>query len=364
MIPRLEEENDPSAGLFFRRRRALFYPKADSPGARLAVSCADMGQVPFFADDICRHHFGEPMLSTAELPEPGTYHRLFRITLSSGREVIARFSICPEDGPDHALLLDRWAEHTLRKEGLPCLSVYAVDLSRRLCPWDYELLEPARGVSLKHLDNNDDLLRPHLVRLGALLNRIHRITVPGYGLLAARAEGSAAQGSCDRWTDYLSNHLDRHLAVCRSIGAISAAETAMIHRLFDERLPELPTFSGMLLHGDVGNHNVFVADGAQPLLLDWEDALSGDPAYEVAFWATFHPERRYLAFFEGYFADAPASEEFMDRFWLYFLRIALAKTVVRHLLGLTDVPGRPAASQRIQRGLERCLRPLRSVACA
>jgi hypothetical protein len=37
---------------------------------------------------------------------------------------------------------------------------------------------------------------------------------------------------------------------------------------------------------------------------------------------------------------------------LYFLRVALAKTVVRHNLGLRDRPGRPPASLRIQRGLQ------------
>ncbi len=362
MIPRLEEENDPSAGPFFRRRRALFYPKADSPRARLAAPCAGMDQVASFAAAICEHYFGEPLRGIIALPEPGTYHRLFRITLTSGRDVMARFSLHPDDGPDHALWLDRWAEHALRRAGLPCLSIYAVDLARRLCPWDYELLEPARGVSLKRFDHDDDLLRPHLVQLGVLLARIHQVAVPGFGLLGVRNEGSDARGSCDRWTDFLSNHLERHITVCRSIGAISAAEASMIDRLFDERLPELPRCAGMLLHGDVGSHNVFVADGAEPLLLDWEDALAGDPAFEVASWATFHPERRHAAFFEGYFAGARPTEEFMDRFWIYYLRVSLAKTVVRHVLGITDVPGRPPASQRIQRGLERCLRPLRRVA--
>jgi len=43
----------------------------------------------------------------------------------------------------------------------------------------------------------------------------------------------------------------------------------------------------------------------------------------------------------------------MERFWTYFLRVALAKTVVRHNLGLRDRPGRPPASRRIQLALDR-----------
>ena len=86
-------------------------------------------------------------------------------------------------------------------------------------------------------------------------------------------------------------------------------------------------------------------------LIDWEDAVAGDPLFEVAFWATFHPERRWDAFFAGYRKDPLETPEDRLRFWLYFLRIALMKTVLRHRLGCTDPPGRTPASQRIQRAL-------------
>ena len=107
-----------------------------------------------------------------------------------------------------------------------------------------------------------------------------------------------------------------------------------------------------LCHGDLGNHNVFVRDGHVSALIDWEDCLAGDPVYDVAFWATFHPPRRYDALIAGYRAAGTVPEDFFRRFWLYYLRVALAKTVVRARFGLVDLPGHMPASLRIRLGLQ------------
>jgi Ser/Thr protein kinase RdoA (MazF antagonist) len=88
-------------------------------------------------------------------------------------------------------------------------------------------------------------------------------------------------------------------------------------------------------------------------LIDWEDCLAGDPVFDIAFWATFHPERRHDVFLEGYRGVRDLPDDFELRFWLYFLRTALSKTVLRHRFGLQDKPGRPPASLRIHRGLEK-----------
>src|SRR5207253_1741030 len=78
-----------------------------------------------------------------------------------------------------------------------------------------------------------------------------------------------------------------------------------------------------------------------------------DPVFDVAFWATFHPDRRHGAFLDGYRSVRDLPADFERRFRLYYPRVALSKTVLRHRLGLADRPGRPPASLRIQRALER-----------
>jgi hypothetical protein len=250
------------------------------------------------------------------------------------------------------MLLDQWANRTLKSAGLQALTVHAVDLTRTHCPWDCTLLAPAQGVCLRHLDEDEETLLPLLRSLGAFLAAVHQIRAAGYGLLAPTENGSAALGTVPSWPEYLRTRLDAHLRVCRQIHAISRAEENLICRLFDDSGPTLECASPVLLHGDPGNHNAFAHGGAICCLIDWEDALAGDPIYEVALWATFHPQRRHRGFFEGYFANRAPAADFPQRFWLYFLRVALAKTVVRHNFGLQDRPGRAPAALRIQLALD------------
>jgi Ser/Thr protein kinase RdoA (MazF antagonist) len=161
------------------------------------------------------------------------------------------------------------------------------------------------------------------------------------------------QGSLGTWPEYIVLRLPEHLDVCSRIGAANHQETRRIEATFESAMNLLASFTPALLHGDLGSHNIF-SDGTNiTALIDWEDSLSGDPVFEIAFWATFHPERRHAAFLDGYRSVCPLPDDFDLRFWLYFLRIALAKTVLRHRLGIPDRPGRSPAAARIQRGLHR-----------
>jgi Ser/Thr protein kinase RdoA (MazF antagonist) len=146
-------------------------------------------------------------------------------------------------------------------------------------------------------------------------------------------------------------NLGRHLQTCCRIGAVDSEEARQIEAAFAAHRSLLNDIEPALLHGDLGNHNIFAADDTVSAIIDWEDCLAGDPIFDVAFWATFHPPRRHAAFLAGYKAVNKLPHDFEARFWLYFLRIALSKTVLRHRLGLKDHPDRPKASLRIQQGL-------------
>ena len=97
-----------------------------------------------------------------------------------------------------------------------------------------------------------------------------------------------------------------------------------------------------------------LTDGDRVLgLIDWEDAVAGDPVYDVAFWATFHPPARHASFLSGYSDVRPLPDDFPIRFWLYFLRIAVAKAVHRRRFGYPDRPDRPTPAHRILHALDK-----------
>jgi len=108
-----------------------------------------------------------------------------------------------------------------------------------------------------------------------------------------------------------------------------------------------------LLHGDPGGPNVILrADGTVGGLVDWEDALVGEPLFELASCACFHPERRWASLFEGYLGAPALPAPDRRRFWLYVLRIALARTVVRERFAIADAPGHAPAAERVRRALQ------------
>ncbi len=409
----------PEWEVFHRQRCSIFYAKADMPypddvlprvgrpaiaaGSGLidslvnqepAATAPGRGKINEPIDlrmisDLCRHALGEAAETVSPLPESGTFHWLYRASLAGSRAVIIRLNVLPGTR-DFALYIDHWVMNRLRDDGLPALCVYHVDMSRRLCPCDYEILEEARGKTLRVFDDDDDLLQPLLGQLGRVVAGIHKIKADGFGLFdvrpliqgyrtgsiasvweggdpaepvsSARQEprhpklrnhrtGSKAQGCLDAWRHYLFLNLDRHLAQCAALGAITSTEAEMIRAVFNRCGELLEGIEPVLLHGDLGNHNIFTDGSAITAVIDWEDSLTGDPVFDIASWATFHPDRRHDAFLDGYREVRALPDDFQLRFWLYYLRIALAKTVLRKRLRLTDVPGRAPASLRIQKGL-------------
>jgi Ser/Thr protein kinase RdoA (MazF antagonist) len=250
------------------------------------------------------------------------------------------------------------------------LEVYEVDVSRARLPFDFEILEEAPGRPLGDFEwragrTNDSVeaeIRPLLFELGRFLGRLHRIKTHGYGPVDVRSLASGAcecpgssqaiaSGILETWQEYVFLRLDDHVKKCLDLGAISRAEAGQISKLVELVLGSMPDMQPVLLHGDLGNHNVFSDGKTVTAVIDWEDCLCGDPVFDIAFWATFHPEERHRFFLDGYQTERRLPEDFARRFWMYYLRIALSKTVLRDRFGLKDRMGRPPASRRIQQGL-------------
>jgi Ser/Thr protein kinase RdoA (MazF antagonist) len=341
---------------YCRQRQTLFYPKADLPCAQAAPMLkATDAEVKGFAATVFRATFATRPTSVRPLKQQGTFHRLYRVSDGSKRTAIVKLNARQCYQRDFALHLDPWGMQQLRTHGLPNVRVHQVDLSRRLGPFDYEILDEAAGTPLKVLDDNEAQMHALLPQLGRLLACLHTIRTQGYGLLDIRplVGGNAQHGRGLHavWRDHLYLNLEEHLEIGLALGAVHACEVRRILTAFRILNELFASVRPVLLHGDLGNHNIFTDGERITALIDWEDCLSGDPVYDIAFWASFHPERRHETFLSGYSAEAKLPKDFQVRFWIYFLRIALAKMVVRHRLGLRDRSGRAPAGRRIQLGL-------------
>ena len=118
-------------------------------------------------------------------------------------------------------------------------------------------------------------------------------------------------------------------------------------------------FSGLLdnvypsiLHGDLNDANIFCDQGKIFAIIDWEDCLLGDPIYDIASWGTFfRNSERIELLIRGYKSITEIPNDFWQRYWLYFLRISLAKTVHRYRFGAIN-PDSNLGESRIHDSLE------------
>ena len=347
---------------FCRARSRVFYQKTD------VGDCVDLWRVRRrreatataipLVSDLCERFFGKLPAQVTDFANSGTFHSVYRITIPGDDIYICRISLVSER-PAFEFLNDAWADEVLSRKPAPAVPVSLIDLTRDLCPFDYEILGAAKGRSLKSIeDEATQFTPPHLLRdLGRVAALVHEVETEGFGLLDVRpiSEGSieSGKGLLQSWREYVWLNLEVHVQACVGIGAVTAAEAAKVMSTFKAAADILDLAPSRLLHGDLGAHNVFSDGERVTALIDWEDALCGDPVFDIAYWGTFGRDSMREYFLEGYQSTRALPADFERRYWLYFLRIALSKTVHRHHFGYADRPGRPSASLRIQKALER-----------
>jgi aminoglycoside phosphotransferase (APT) family kinase protein len=341
-------------------RSEIFYPKADCDvtPAKLrefnALSNDALGLTP----DTIAAAVADATGMTADRVEPlarqGTFHRVFSLRGNGERELICKIATRLGSDAPTTLRVEASVTDFVRREGIGTPAILAVDASLAKWPFAFLVAERAEGVAMQAFDDDDVVTAQYLDQLVAGLSATHRIRMTGFGLLELSHAPSEARaiphGGHATWMGYLGTRLEEHVAVCAKIGAVTASDGEVILSWFRRMAPELALVESVLLHGDPGSHNFFVRDGSRGELIDWEDALAGDALYDFAFLATFHPQRRIAALLSA--CETCAGSIDRRRFWLYFLRVALAKTVHRLRFGYVDVPGREPGHLRIQRGLD------------
>lgn len=94
----------------------------------------------------------------------------------------------------------------------------------------------------------------------------------------------------DHWCEYLAAISDPNYFDWSAVSGI--APSAKVQPLLDRVTELAPTCpdTRQLVHGDFGSNNVLVASGRVTAVIDWSEAMLGDPLYDVAnifFWRTW-----------------------------------------------------------------------------
>ena len=342
-------------------RRSMFYPKSDPPLTDRALAA-----IRDWAPDIARQRTADVAAAAtaygyrgrADLLSVGTYHAVHRLTRTEEPSVVIRHTLPGLIEQDRGLLLDDWAQYWLAEGDAGALApkVRLVRFQSDGAPFDLAIIELVKGTPLRDLGDallDDD---PDVVAaIGDALRRTHTVKGSGAGLLDVVEDqpGQRPRGVHQQFSDYIEMCLQKHIAACVRADFLDSGLAGRIERLFMHMQPALAGRPMRLLHGDPGIHNICWDPRSKGVtaLIDWEDALVGDPLFDIAMWSTFHPPRRLAPFLSGYGLSNPTREE-QQLIALYFLRIALSKTVHRLRFGIVDQPGRTPGHHRIYRGVE------------
>jgi thiamine kinase-like enzyme len=154
------------------------------------------------------------------------------------------------------------------------------------------------------------------------------------------------------WENFFTLNLNKHIDTCFKIKSISLEEKRLINKIFSDNKFLLKNITPSIIHNDLSARNMFVDKNNMITLIDWEDAICGDPVFDIASFGTFcyRPEhsKRVEYFLEGYTKLRNLPIDFKKRYWFYYLRVALLKTALLARHGSLN----EEQSHRIQRALK------------
>lgn len=283
------------------------------------------------------------------LNETATLHYIYEITFSEEETLI--------------LKIPRYEElkYSLYKEYYIYVNLLKKAVIFNISNIPFILMKKAEGICLRNIDM-DSKNFPELIKAtGREMGKYHNIKLKSSGFGSIDEETLFNEGKInglsDSWSDYILLNLDAHLDFLLINKGISKKEYKIIKKLFQENSRFITCIKKdiSLIHGDIASHNIFVRNNKVTEIIDWEDALPGDPLFDMAMFISFYRMDEFSSpLLEGYkeIRDIDINEIFYKKLWLYYLRIVIAKGVLRFKLKY-DEPGKSLAGPKVRFALDK-----------
>jgi Ser/Thr protein kinase RdoA (MazF antagonist) len=176
---------------------------------------------------------------------------------------------------------------------------------------------------------------PALRQVGIGLRRLHDLRLPGFGWLGEAVWDQAGAFSLGHssWLDFLHDICtDARGLAGRYVGATAVAEaaTAAVEAQADGLAH---THVGSLCHGDLKPAHILVDGDRLSGVIDWGDAVVGDPVWDIARFAHRVDVGSVSLVLEGYAPDPATVEQLTRRIPLYAALWMLVDALVAHGLG-------------------------------
>ncbi len=300
---------------------------------------------------VVRAAFGKRWLESVQRLGGGTHKNVYRLTLDDGRTAIAY--VWHEDVvPAATGLFDRHgpaafaaANTALGGLGVRVPEVVMLDRSGTFVDGAVAVVEDIRGGSLAGLDPTR--AEPLLRRLGQTLRLMHAAGADRYGPPGAESPADARPAEHIVLDGALA---DLATAACQ-VDRIATARDRLTEALLTRHAAVAPRTRYGLVHGALGPDKVLVDDHDNPVLIDFEGALSFDVEWEHTHLA--------LRFGDRYRHLAPADlDEDRLRFYRLAMYLSLVATPLRLLAADLSAPDTPTTMTTVSANTERALAEL------
>jgi thiamine kinase-like enzyme len=233
--------------------------------------------------------------------------------------------------------------------------VLCVDISRENYPFDFMIMSYINGENVNLFSSKN--AKSFYKEKGKLFKKIHSFTSKKAGVIdfVNLLKSGDLHGTNSSWNDFFYINLKNHIQQAMQIGAIDKKQEKYIQKLFIGTKCFFKDGTYSLLHNDPSIRNLKAIDTHVVGIFDWEDAIFGDPLWEIAFIHTFlfreEDKEKFEAFCEGYGVEINELTQNIG-YWKYYLRIALLKTINRYSVGYYNAMGFEIDKNRIQYALE------------
>jgi aminoglycoside phosphotransferase (APT) family kinase protein len=336
-------------------RSTTYYWKCDRPAAfhGTAERARDRTGLEGPLADVLRKTFPGSEVTIAAVATQGN-HLTFTARFDGARTSDGRgpnagdvLFVRVDDGPerDDYIEVESQLLAAVRALGVPAPRVYAVDASRREVPFAWQVMDRIDAPDLNKLLKEGRLDLPLVAeQIGAAVARWQSVETVGFGPFdpavlresQRRGESGRLQGFHARYADYFQLHLARHLHYLVAKNFLTLAESAAIGRAVAEHRDLLELKSSCLVHKDLALWNILGTPTTIAAVIDWDDAIGGDPLDDLSLLACFHDAPTLARAVAGYETVRPLPGDFRRRFWLHLLRNMLFKAVIRVGAGYFD----------------------------
>lgn len=239
-----------------------------------------------------------------------------------------------EDGPegDAYMEVETHILHQLRELGLPVPKVGFCDASREGLPYAVQLIEYLPHPDLNQLVKAGKLQPIDIAeKIGQSIASWQSIQPDGFGpmQIAHLRASQTLRGWHKNYADYFLLNLDSHLNQLLKGELITSSEADRIGQAFQINRALLKVNQACLVHKDLALWNMLgTADGIEAFI-DWDDAIGGDPMDDLSLLACFYGHEVVQTAFDGYASIRPLPSNYLQRFWMHWLRNMIIKSVIR-----------------------------------